>query len=150
MRIQILILGFKGLKGRGHAICHPFKKFTKCVRINRIPKIMDQFCYLRPYLGTETVSCRLLQQNGHGLTLDKIGQCFRNVLMLCLMKFFFDILQLRLDFYFFRHLIFFIDTETLMLSVLSFYSGHLSYKNISLQCEQSGEVLCRRPFFSEF
>ena len=27
MRIQILILGFKGLKGRGHAICHPFKKF---------------------------------------------------------------------------------------------------------------------------
>ena len=66
------------------------------------------------------------------------------------MKFFFDILQLRLDFYFFRLLIFFIDTETLMLFVLSFYSGHLSYKNISLQCEQSGEVLCRRPFFQNF
>ena len=84
------------------------------------------------------------------MKLDKIGQCFRNVLMLCLlcplMKFFFDILHLRLDLYFFRLLIFYIDTETLMLSVLSFYSGHLSYKNISLQCEQSGEVLFRRPF----
>ena len=35
---------------------------------------------------------------------------------------FFDILQLRVDLYFFRLLIFYIDTETLMLSVLSFRS----------------------------
>ena len=29
-------------------------------QLNSIPKIMVQFCYLRLYVGTETVSCRLL------------------------------------------------------------------------------------------
>ena len=32
------------------------------LHINWIPKIMVQFCYLTLHLGTETVSCRLLQQ----------------------------------------------------------------------------------------
>ena len=40
----------------------PVLKATTCLRINRIPKIMDYFCYLRLYLDFETVSCRLLQQ----------------------------------------------------------------------------------------
>ena len=29
-------------------------------QLNSIPKIMVQFCYLRLYVGAETVSCRLL------------------------------------------------------------------------------------------
>ena len=45
------------------AICYLFKNLKRvCVRINWIPKIMVQFCYLRLYLGTETISCRLLQR----------------------------------------------------------------------------------------
>ena len=40
-----------------------FKNLKRvCVRNNWIPKIMVQFCYLRLYLGTETISCRLLQR----------------------------------------------------------------------------------------
>ena len=40
-----------------------FKNLKRvCVRNNWIPKIMVQFCYLRLYLGPETISCRLLQR----------------------------------------------------------------------------------------
>ena len=45
---------------------------------------MVQFCHLRPYLDTETVSCRLLQRMGkdeHRLKFEKVG-----FLMLCLQK----------------------------------------------------------------
>ena len=44
-----------------------FFKKKMCLLINSIPKIVIQFCYLtdlRPYVGIETVSCRLLLQMG--------------------------------------------------------------------------------------
>ena len=38
-----------------------FKKLIwSSFRINLVPKIMVQFCYVTLYLGTETVSCRFL------------------------------------------------------------------------------------------
>ena len=46
---------------------------------------MVQFCYLRLYIKTETVSCPLLLRIGQGWTwimVKKLGQLFQ-VLMLC-------------------------------------------------------------------
>ena len=68
-------LGLKGLKGLCHAICYVFKKL-KLLRVNWIPKIMVQYCYLS-LLGTKTVSCRLLQRMARieiDWNLDKLGQ----------------------------------------------------------------------------
>ena len=58
-----------------------FKKLIwSSFRINLVPKIMVQFCYVTLYLGTETVSCRflllLMAQHGHGLKIGKIGPSF--------------------------------------------------------------------------
>ena len=67
----------------------PVLKATTCLRINRIPKIMDYFCYLRLYLDFETVSCRLLQQVAKmdmDWNLEKLGQLFQVLIMLCLQK----------------------------------------------------------------
>ena len=49
------------LKGPLHSLCylskkpHRLLKKLKYFRIKGIPKIMVQFCYLRQYLGIETV-----------------------------------------------------------------------------------------------
>ena len=48
--IQVIIT----LKGPRHALCYLPKKL-KYFRIKWIPKIMVHFCYLRQYLGIETV-----------------------------------------------------------------------------------------------
>ena len=67
----------------------PVLKATTCLRINRIPKIMDYFCYLRLYLDFETVSCRLLQQVAKmdmDWNLEKLGQLFQVLIMLCPQK----------------------------------------------------------------
>jgi len=40
---------------------------------------MRQFCFLRPYLGIETASCRMLVpegKDGYGWKLEKIGPTF--------------------------------------------------------------------------
>ena len=69
------LLSFKNLK-------------TVCVRINWIPKIMVQFCCLRLYLGTETISCRLFLRMARmdmDWKLKTLGQLFQ-VLMLWLQK----------------------------------------------------------------
>ena len=58
-----------------------FKKLIwSSFRINLVPKIMVQFCYVTLYLGLETVSCRflllLMAQHGHRLKIGKIGPSF--------------------------------------------------------------------------
>ena len=50
---------------------------------------MVQFCYLRLYLGTETISCRLCQRMARmdmDCNLKKLGQGFQvlQTVMLCL------------------------------------------------------------------
>ena len=66
-----------------------FKNLKRvCVRINWIPKIMVQFCCLRLYLGTETISCRLFLRMARmdmDWKLKTLGQLFQ-VLMLWLQK----------------------------------------------------------------
>ena len=47
-----------------------------CFRINWIPKIMVQFCYLKLYSGIETFPRRLLLTNGNdgnGMKLKNVG-----------------------------------------------------------------------------
>ena len=66
-----------------------FKNLKRvCVCINWIPKIMVQFCCLRLYLGTETISCRLFLRMARmdmDWKLKTLGQLFQ-VLMLWLQK----------------------------------------------------------------
>ena len=49
----------KRVKGamQSYLLVH-FKKLIWSFHITSVPKIMVQFCYVRLYLGTETVSCR--------------------------------------------------------------------------------------------
>ena len=53
----------KSLKGLYHAICSSAIVLESYVSSHYlILKIVDQFCYLRPYLGMKTVFCCLLLQ----------------------------------------------------------------------------------------
>ena len=75
---------FLGFKELCHATCCLLKKLKHF--FNWIPKIMVQFCHLRLYLGTETISCRLCQRIERmdmDWNLNKLGQLFQ-VLMLYL------------------------------------------------------------------
>ena len=58
-----------------------FKKLIwSSFRINLVPKIMVQFCYVRLYLGIETVSAVATDgQDGHGLKIGKIGPSFSSL-----------------------------------------------------------------------
>ena len=62
-----------------------------CLHINCIRKMIAQFCYLRLYLGRETVFCRLLQRMAIKdqqwiETWPESWPKFFHVLMLCLQK----------------------------------------------------------------
>ena len=75
------------LKGLRHAICYLFQSWN-VFRINWIPKIMLQFCYLRLYLGNESVLWRLLRRMARmdmDSNLITLGQ-FYPVLMMWLQK----------------------------------------------------------------
>ena len=52
----------KELKGlcKSYVLVHFKKLIWSSIHITSVPKIMVQFCYVRLYLGTETVSCRVL------------------------------------------------------------------------------------------
>ena len=54
--------GFKELKGLYNAIYHRFKSLKLVFALIRVLKKMIQICYLRLYLGIETVSCCRLQR----------------------------------------------------------------------------------------
>ena len=43
---------------QSYLLVHFKKLIWSSFHINSVPKIMVQFCYVRLYLGTETVSCR--------------------------------------------------------------------------------------------
>ena len=66
---RISVLNTESLNG----LCQA-KAAKTCLYVNWIPQTMVQFCYLKLYLGIETVSgCLFLQdgKNGQGLRLEK-------------------------------------------------------------------------------
>ena len=68
-----LLPGFM-IKELCYAVSSPLKAKT-CVSINWIPKIMFLFCWLKLYLGIETVSCRLFPR------MARMGMDWKTVLM---------------------------------------------------------------------
>ena len=77
-------------KGLCHAICYLFEKLKRVLASIKYQKYWYSFCYLRLYLGTETVRTvsRLLQRMvrmNMAWNLKNLGQLFQ-VLMTCLQK----------------------------------------------------------------
>ena len=82
------IIHYEIRKGAVSCYLLSFWKTKTCLRVNWISKMLVQFCWVRIYLGVETVSCCLLQgiaRTDMDWNFKKLCQLFQ-VLMLCLQK----------------------------------------------------------------